>query len=71
MFKRIDEEKAKFDAIQKANSLDERYKDHPNADTPAIKRKKPLSKYLDNLIGRTKDVSMFAEVARMKKNWNL
>jgi len=38
MFKRIEAEKAKFEALQKANSLDERYKDHPNNDAP-IKKK--------------------------------
>jgi hypothetical protein len=38
MFKRIEEQKAKFAEIQKANSLEERYKDHPNNNAP-IKKK--------------------------------
>jgi hypothetical protein len=38
MFKRIEAEKVKFEEIQKANSLNERYKDHPNNNAP-IKKK--------------------------------
>jgi hypothetical protein len=39
MFKRIEEQKVKFEALQKANSLDERYKDHPNNNAPVVKKK--------------------------------
>jgi DNA repair ATPase RecN len=39
MHARIEEQKVKIEEIQKANSLDERYKDHPNNSAPVVKKK--------------------------------
>jgi len=75
MFKRIEEQKVKFEALQKANSLDERYKDHPNNNAPAVKKKVKTLWYLENLMqkagARTKEMHMRVEEARMNRNWKL
>ena len=75
MFKRIEEQKAKFAEIQKANSLEERYKDHPNNNAPIKKKEVKTLWYLENLMKqawvKTKEMHMRVEEARMNRNWKL
>jgi hypothetical protein len=40
MHKKIDEAKKSFEALQKKNSLDERYKNHPNNNAPVKKKER-------------------------------
>lgn len=68
----MDKAKESFDAIVKANSLEERYKNHKNYDAPATKQKKetPKSKYLDRLRekAQAKPYAKFQENLEKVKN---
>jgi hypothetical protein len=71
MNRKVKELSKKFDKQVKKNSLDERYKNKVVEKKPKAKKETYVSKYLDRLGERTKEMHMKFEQMRAERNRNL